>query len=470
MLLSRTIGTIPKLLLLLVAGVALFSGCTMDTTVSGNIATGVFARTLTPTTIRVNWTRDPTDVTNDTVIVMNGLTAVDTTVVAYPLDSATVTGLASGINYTIIVRSATGNSSPIHFTLYISNVPTNVSVIAQTNVAITISWTRTATDTTADTLILLTNTGALAGGTPILIPAGTSLGVVTALVPGQAYIIIIASVTGRSSAISYTFPGLPLNLLVNAMSATSIGAKWTRGAGDTSLDTIVAMSGNSVVGTATTLGDSGIITGLTEGVPDSIFVHMSTGISKAMQWMPAERFTGLQIFEKNDSASSDPGALILAANGTKTIPWKGAANADFVLDEDTSVPSGLSFDAGSIANPAWNATKIDLNYFNVRGGLNNNYRDTAYNTSADTSLAHNIIPPDTTYNSFGSRILVCMTGTGNLALIEIVPDPSGKLYSVSSNGFKYITMNVSYQMVTNKPYAGRGRPQNSGHVVRRSAH
>jgi hypothetical protein len=118
-------------------------------------------------------------------------------------------------------------------------------------------------------------------------------------------------------------------------------------------------------------------------------------------------------------------------------------------------------DPGDSANANGNATMINPNYIFVRGGLNNNYRDSNYDSSlAADGFSPIVIPNDSGDTLTGSLVLLCQTITGNLSLIEIVPDPATlKFYSIAADGFKYITVNVSYQNVANAPYAGRGHPR-----------
>ncbi len=448
-----------KWFLPLLAGCALLAGCTMQTSITGNKPTGVSASTRPPKSIEVYWTRDPTDITPDTVILLNNGLGFDTTIVAYPIDSAFISGLISGTTYTIIIGTVTGRSLPYHYPFGVTNVPTNVSVTSIVGLTITIGWTRTPTDTTTDTLFVLDSIGALAD--PIVITMG-STGSATGLLPGQRYIIIVASATGRSTAISYTVPGIPFKLMVNAMSVSSIGAKWSRGISDNGVDTIVAMNGTTVVSTATVSAPdtTGVVTGLSEGVQYGISIHMSTGISDTITWMTAERTPGIKIYEMADTLG-DPRGLQLTAPAAKAIVLPGAVKPDLVLAEDTAVPSRLSLDAGDSANANGNATMINPNYIFVRGGLNNNYRDSNYTSSLSAvTVTPIVIPNDSGDTLRGSLVLMCQTVNSNLALIEIVPDATtSRLYSISSNGFKYITVNVSYQNAANTPYAGRGRPR-----------
>ncbi len=484
---SSTLGKVQKRLLLLLVCCASVAGCTMGTTVTGNLPSGVSASALSTSSIRVYWTRNTADITTDTVIVMLGSNIVATVPAPYlgsTNDSATVTGLAASTQYTIIIGSEAGESSPYDYTLQLTYLPTNVAVIAEDSLSITVTWTRNFNDTSTDTLEVTTPDGAYAGDAPILVPPGKDTGVVTELMPGITYDITVVCSTGSLTAITYTIPGVPTNVRVNSMSATSIGVQWTRGVGDTLPDIIVAMNGGTVVSTTSvpygvTANDTtGVVSGLNEKVPYLICVHVSTGISDSIIWMTAERTTGLKIYEMSDNAG-DPRGLQLTSPAAVALTLPNAAKPDFILNTNSLLPSGISLDAGDSAGVNGDSTKVNPNYILVPGGLDSNFNlsnywsDTAYEVVTPV-----IIPADLTYGPHasmdsgniarGSMVLVCQTVNDNFALIEIVPDPnSGQLYSTASNGFKYITVNVSYQASTNQPYAGRGHPRSTKPVLKK---
>ncbi len=349
------------------------------------------------------------------------------------------------------------------------SVSSNVAVTSATTTSVTVSWMRDPSDASADT-IFVTSGSQLVGQT---IVASGSSGTVVGLTIDVPYSIVVASSIGRTTAISYTIAALPTNLMVNAMSASSIGAKWTRDASDYGDDTIVAMNGSTVVSSTPTMASNGIVTGLAEGTVYSISIHMSSGATASIPWMTAERTTGIKIYEKADPDAGDPSALVLAANGTGAVSLTGATNADFVLDDDASLPSGISFEAGAVFNALWNDTRVNPNANYIVGGLNNDYRGTDYSQDiiAANDNAYNL-PNDASYGTKGSAVLTCQTASGNLALIEIVPDANtGMLYSTTADGYKYVTVNVSYQSVVNTPYAGRGHARGGmGTVERISAH
>src|ERR1700722_7986665 len=123
-----------------------------------------------------------------------------------------------------------------------SSVSSNVAVTSATTTSVTVSWVRDPNDASADT-IFVTNGSQLAGQG--IVTSGSS-GIVSGLTTDVPYSIVVASSIGRTTAISYTIAALPTNLKVNAMSASSIGAAWTRDASDYGIDSIVVMNGSTI--------------------------------------------------------------------------------------------------------------------------------------------------------------------------------------------------------------------------------
>lgn len=357
------------------------------------------------------------------------------------------------------------------------SIATNVQVTSATANSIAVSWTRDPNDASPDTVIVTTSAFTPAGNSPVVVASG-STGTVTGLTVDQAYTIIIGSSAGRSSSITYMILTPPSGLMVNAASATSIGAEWTRDPNDVGYDTIVATTlAGTIAGTpAATTGSNGTVTGLSEGVQYNISIHIGTGASSSITWMTAERTTGIKIYEKADPSSSDPSGLVLASTadgGVTAIPLSGASNADFVLDDVASLPSGISLESGAVLNAQWNDMKVNPNANYVPGGLNKYYRNTDYTADIAAATVNSFdIPDDAGYGSKGSRVLICQTADGNLALVEVVPDATtGQLYSTTTDGFKYVTLNISYQSQVDEFYARRGRPRTgTGTVPRMSAH
>lgn len=354
-------------------------------------------------------------------------------------------------------------------------IATNAHVISATLSSMTISWSRDPNDDLPDTVFVMTSSGAQAGNSPILINYSGAVAIDSGLTPDVPYTIFVGSMAGRTSSISYTIFTRPSGIMVNSVDAASIGVEWTRDPNDTEADTIVATTLDGTIAgyLNPTTASNGIVTGLNEGVPYNISIHIGSGASDSMIWMTAERTSGINIFEMADTNSSDPNVLILAdtANGgVQAIPFKGAPNGDFVLNDIASLASGISLESGAVLNGEWNLTNVSDSTIFVPGGLNNYYRSTDYTAAiaAANGTDSYDIPDDAAYNTKGSRILICETQSGNLALVEIVPNATtGQLFSTNVKGYKYITVNVSYQSAIGAFYARRGRPRRGSGTVPR---
>ncbi len=266
-----------------------------------------------------------------------------------------------------------------------------------------------------------------------------------------------------------TPPGAPGMLMAQSVNATTIALMWTRGTGDAGMDTVY--QGATVLGPVS--GSAMNVTSLQEQTAYTFTVRTAGGTTNAVIWMTAERTNGLRIYETSDPSTSDPSGISVGPTIATTINLANGASADFILESysgDPMLPSGISLVASNVHNAAWRDTKVNGKALYVPGGLNSNFAMTDYKTSMDTITMNAFdVPDDATYATKGSAIIVVKTSDNHLALVEIVPDASGKLYSVS-NGHKYITVNVSYQAAVNTGYASRPHTsQPVGPVVRRSA-
>lgn len=448
---------------------AIISGCTQGTSVTGGGPSGIRPVTLTLTSAEVYWTRDPTDTSTDTVIVMNGANLVTEVPEPFPhslQDSALVNGLTSGVLYKIYIATSSGHSSSITYTLYLPEVPTNVTVTSVAGRSASFSWTRFPTDTSFDTIFITTPNGALVGDT--IVPAGTSIASFSGLTPGGTYVIIIATKTGRSTPIIFNIAGAVLNLAVNSLSATSIGVEWTRSLGDSTKydDTIFVtdISSGTVIAkqvqsSLSPPASGGIISNLVLGKMYRIAVHSLDTISDTILWMTAERIFGLHLYEIDDTLGDSTSIQIPSTTST------------LILDTNSKHADSVDLASDSSLNHA--KILMSLNDTTVVGGLMNDYRRSSYaaDTSFITSQAFQI-PSGRGYDTTGSVIIqsLILPGTGsNFLLIEIVPNASGTLYSYSPKGERFITINLSYQPTANDPYAGRGRTQ-TAKILRRSAH
>lgn len=93
-----------------------FSSCTPTTSAPANngaAPSAVMAMPLTATSITVTWTRDVNDLTADTVVVTGSGSSIAPIAIQAPGNTTPVTGLASGVIYSITVRGAGGVSSPV---------------------------------------------------------------------------------------------------------------------------------------------------------------------------------------------------------------------------------------------------------------------------------------------------------------------------------------------------------------------
>jgi hypothetical protein len=372
-----------------------------------------------------------------------------------------------GLIFASCKQSTTGTSS---------NAPSDLTAVATSPSTIVVKWIRDPADDGADTIIATDTVTGSEIAPVIVLPNAVpdTMGTIAGLDTGVSYNVSVHSTIGPSPSI-FMMTNPPSGLAAIALDSDTINIKWTRAQGESVADTIIVTpnAGAPLIIPAPNNGPVSI-PNLSEGIVYSISVHSSSGSSIPLQWMTAERTTGIKIYETKDTNTSDPKALIFAAHNTRSDSLSGLANADFVLESimDSSVPSGISLVSGKVFNPAWNATLIDSSASDhpnfVPGGLDNDYTSINYQADQDSSNANSYdIPDDNSYGSTGSRVLIVTTADSRLALVEVVPDVSGTLYSTDAAGFKYLTLNVSYQIAAHQPYAGRGRSSRKSGTVKR---
>ncbi|MFI5201200.1 MAG: hypothetical protein ACHQNE_02290, partial [Candidatus Kapaibacterium sp.] len=219
---------------------------------------------------------------------------------------------------------------------------------------------------------------------------------------------------------------------------------------------------------------------VSEGVLYTITVVSSGGSSNSVTWMTAIRTSGLQLYQFSSGQRS--GLQLNGPGGQAAVVSASSSNIgtmDFYLedvqhDNTITTTSSLSFEGAQFLNTTgetWRNSYIDVPDRYVVGGLDADYSASDFSTQLGRITAGNAydIPDDAVYATKGSRVLIVKTQDGNLAKIEVVPDPTtGKLYSGSGTN-KYVTVNVSYQPIAGQPYAARPHRGFSGRPVRISA-
>jgi len=149
-------------LALLAIGGFIFASCTQSTTsTTTNPPSNLTATATSAFTINVSWTRDPNDASADTIqaTASDGST-VSSVQVPSPGSNGTLTGLKTGVHYTVSVRSSGGTSSSITL---MTDAPSGLQVLSVDAATIRVKWTRTEGDASPDTIIATS-----AGNSPIV--------------------------------------------------------------------------------------------------------------------------------------------------------------------------------------------------------------------------------------------------------------------------------------------------------------
>ncbi len=275
--------------------------------------------------------------------------------------------------------------------------------------------------------------------------------------------LIIVGCNENTTTVNDTVPNAPTGLMATSLSSSSIALKWTGPTAGTYTSYKLKMTATGVDTTFTAASGTTAmtLTGLTEGTKYTFALTSVNGTAVSttaatVSWSPATRFTTLdgtstgpdiRLYE----SSSDKGSGLRLYNPTTKLPeiltvkgggdlWDiGIDNKGIADSVDAGSPGALSF---TINNPR--ATLMGKIYHNV------NSLDEIYET-ADLTVSS-----QGTYTlpnaSTGGHAFVVKTADGNFAKI-LFKSVGGKILQGSGSD-RYVTVEISYQMVAGVPYAG----------------
>ena len=279
-----------------------FAACKSDTPTQPPVGAGaipapknISVRTIDTNTIGVEWSRTASDTRTDSVIVtMQGGALAAKVPVASPDSSTQIAGLHPGITYWIQVRSADSTASPIPWSIQTSpsNIPapTHISVRTIDTNTIVVFWSRAMLDNQADTVIVTTLGGTIAG--KVRAPAPDSLAPVVGLHPGIVYSVLVRSADAAAPLVPWSLgpaPGpipAPTSVTVVTVDTNTIGITWTRAASDTKDDRVtVTTQGGALAGEVRFSNSSAMVIGLHPSVAYSIVVSSADNAALPVPWM-----------------------------------------------------------------------------------------------------------------------------------------------------------------------------------------
>ncbi|MEO6939537.1 MAG: fibronectin type III domain-containing protein [Candidatus Kapaibacterium sp.] len=261
----------------------------------------------------------------------------------------------------------------------------------------------------------------------------------------------------------------PTNVMVNSLSSTSIGVKWTRASNDVTADTVWAISSvgdtSSLITTST--ASSVILTNLASQKAYTITIRTSGGASAGMMWATADRYATVRLYETADPAPGHPSGLSLTPGAVVALSTAVTANQpliDLSLASDVTVPvTFISLESAGVTGSGiptgLRSVLIGDAAYIVRGGLDSDYysgdlstKFSANNTAQDFSGA-----AATTVVGGGDLIVLVKTSTGHYGRLAILRQADGNLYTTDGTGRHAIDVVVSLQSGgLTLPYASRG--------------
>jgi hypothetical protein len=269
----------------------------------------------------------------------------------------------------------------------------------------------------------------------------------------------------------------PSNVAANSRSESSIGVAWHRQSSDVTADTVVVMANGAVVKNQVVAAPdtTAVVVGLTLNTLYTISVHSKAGVSSnTVTWAPATRTQTVRLYETADNSGGHYSGLVLNGNeigqGPNAVAVSTADAApnhlstDIVFASDqTNTNSFLTIVSPAVTSisgvESGKYTKFS-NPIQIAGGMDNIYYTGDLRTTIATSGTSivNAIELTTTTNQ-QPLVFNVLTADNHFARVEVQPQPSnaGRLYAGAA-GQNYIDVKVSYQPLSNTPYAGRPAP------------
>jgi hypothetical protein len=457
--------------LLLMALTFVSSSCSKDSSTTGpntssTIATNLKVVTINASSVQVSWTRGSGDASTDTIFATTASGEIFQWLAPSSTSSLNLTGFQSGKVYTFTIHSIGGVSAGVSWSS-ICGPPTNVIVTTINSTSVQVTWARAIGDAGQDTAVALASTGE-----SISVASASYTVTMTGLIVGKTYLITVHGLGGSSGAVTWPTGGSSnpaTNLLVDALSSTSIGVRWTRASDDLTADTVWAISsvGDSSSVIASSSSSSAILTGLQGQKAYTITVHTSGGASAGMLWATADRYATVRLYETADPAPGHPSGLSLTPGAVTSLSVALVATqglVDLSLATDLTVHgSNISLESAGVAGSGiptgLRSVLLGDDAYIVRGGLDSDY----YSGDLSTKFSSNNNAQDftgalaTTVVGGGDLIILVKTSTGHYGRLAILRQADGNLYTTDASGYHAIDVVVSLQAgPLTLPYASRG--------------
>ncbi|MEO6939536.1 MAG: fibronectin type III domain-containing protein, partial [Candidatus Kapaibacterium sp.] len=369
--------------LLLMALTFVSSSCSKDSSTTGpntssTIATNLKVVTINASSVQVSWTRGSGDASTDTIFATTASGEIFQWLAPSSTSSLNLTGFQSGKVYTFTIHSIGGVSAGVSWSS-ICGPPTNVIVTTINSTSVQVTWARAIGDAGQDTAVALASTGE-----SISVASASYTVTMTGLIVGKTYLITVHGLGGSSGAVTWPTGGSSnpaTNLLVDALSSTSIGVRWTRASDDLTADTVYAVTsvGDSSSVIASSSSSSAILTGLQGQKAYTITVHSFGGTSTGITWATADRYAPVRIYEtsapgRQSGLSLTPGAV--TSLSVALVATQGLV--DLSLATDLTVHgSNISLESAGVAGSGiptgLRSVLLGDDAYIVRGGLDSDY-------------------------------------------------------------------------------------------------
>ena len=340
-----------------------------------------------------------TSYTVHTSLASNGLTVPDVIVSATPgtsvvPTSTTVSGLANGVSYQFeVLATNTLGSSPFSApsntvtpqAITVPGAPTNVVPVAG-NALANVAWTAPTNDggSAITSYTVTAMSGGVATGITATVQAPSTGAVVSGLTNGTSYTFTVHATNAigsgpeslPSAAVTpsaTTVPGAPTGVAAaagNAQATVSWLAPTSDGGSPITSYTVTTLSSGAQIAPVTVVGNSAVITGLTNGIGYSFTVHATNAVGNSPESGPSA--VVVPTLPPADLAVTMSGpSQVIAGNSavyTVNVANLGPSSAPGVTVSDSETGATISSVTTSLGTCTTAGSTINCNLGTVAAG------------------------------------------------------------------------------------------------------